>query len=96
MDKVYEKESSKEVNKENKPAYANTFRTSYTETEFIIDFGFRSPGTEEVNLLSHTALPISLFPKLILSLFITAQQYEKEFNTDIGFGGNKEKDKAEE
>ncbi|MGE5630722.1 MAG: DUF3467 domain-containing protein [Caulobacteraceae bacterium] len=72
------------------PKYANTFRTSYTETEFNIDFGYQLPGEDQINVVSKVAIPTKIFTKFIVTLFQTAIEYEKQFDTDIGFGSNKE------
>jgi len=66
------------------PKYANTFRTSYSETEFNIDFGYQLPGEDKINVVSQVAIPTKIFTKFIVTLFKTATEYEKQFNIDIG------------
>lgn len=87
-------ESNKPCMNIEEPKYANTFRTSYTETEFNIDFGYQLPGEDQIGIVSKVAIPTKIFTKLIVTLFQTATEYEKQFDTDIGFGSNNE-DKQE-
>lgn len=80
--KVVKNESTEETK------YSNTFRTGFSETEFFIDFGNVVPEKEnEINLISRVAIPTQNMLKLVLTLFQTAREYEKKFDTDLGFGG---------
>ncbi|SHK16206.1 hypothetical protein [Paramaledivibacter caminithermalis] len=83
------------VDKTSKPIYANTFRLGFTETEFIIDFGFRIDD-DTVEELDTIAIPTKMMQNFILKLFGIARMYEKKFNTNIGFAEIIDGDKEEE
>lgn len=79
-----------------KHKYINTYRISHTEDEILLDFGnlIRKEDDSDVSAIeiaSRLALPPTVLVKLILDLFTTAQDYEKKYNLDIGFGSNSKK-----
>ncbi|HYF82338.1 MAG TPA: DUF3467 domain-containing protein [Clostridia bacterium] len=71
------------------PKYSNSFRTSFNETDFQIDFGHQVAGEDTLNVVSRITIPTSVMKKFVVTLFMTAQSYEKQFEQDLGFGGIK-------
>jgi hypothetical protein len=66
--------------------YSNTFKISYTDTEFLIDFGQLDDEKNEITVVSKVVIPTDVVKHLIARLFIGAQEYQEKFKTDIGFG----------
>lgn len=74
--------------------YSNTHKISFNETDLFIDYGSVVPDEETIRINSKIAIPISTIQHFIVNLFIAAQEYEKQYNKDIGFGNIKDNDES--
>lgn len=82
---------------ENKdPFYSNTFRVSFTETEFVLEFGLMIPDKDEINVGSKISLPTEKMLTLIMRLFQSARNYEDKYKKDIGFAITEEEETEED
>ncbi len=91
-------DTENEINKSDSSVrleYSNAFRVSFSDNEFAIDYGVSTPSDETVKIVSKVIIPADRMVGLILGLFGAVQAYEKKFDKDLGFGGNKEKNLEE-
>lgn len=81
-----------------RPETSNTYRVGFSENSFVIDFGFMTETETEraVKVVTRVALPPNSVNRLILSLFVAGEKYEKKFNKDIGFSKSKQESGKEE
>jgi len=83
-----------------KQNYANTFKIGFTENEILLDFGtlIRKENVDEitaVEVISRIAISPQMLQELVLSLFKTGCEYQKQCKKDIGFNLKKEKGNPE-
>jgi len=70
------------------PKYANSYSVSYTESDFLIEFGVMNKHQEEnkveIDVVSRIIFPKDRVVSFIEALFSSVYDYQKEYKTNIG------------